>query len=247
MVEFKNVWFKYHPEADEYILKDINLIIEAGETVAIIGATGSSKTTLVELIPRLYDVSNGQVLIDGVDVRDYTLPNLRHNLKLVLQQNQLFSGTIKQNLKWGNSLATDEEIMNAARDAQGHEFIMSFPQQYDTLLGEGGVNISGEQKQHICIARAILRKPIVLILDDSTSVVDIATEAKIRTSLTQHLQVTTTLMITQRISSIGVGNRIIVLDNGTIVSKGYHNELLKNNAVYQEIYASQQLERETDQ
>lgn len=137
--------------------------------------------------------------------------------------------------------------MNAARDAQAHEFIMSFPQQYDTLLGEGGVNISGGQKQRICIARAILRKPIVLILDDSTSAVDIATEAKIRTSLTQHLQVTTTLMITQRISSIGVGNRIIVLDNGTIVGKGYHNELLKNNAVYQEIYASQQLERETDQ
>ena len=242
-VEFKRVYFKYHAEADEFILNDINLVIEAGETVAILGATGSSKSTLVELIPRLYDVTGGQVLIDGVDVRDYTLFNLRNNLKLVLQQNQLFSGTIKQNLKWGNSLATDVEIIKAARAAEAHDFIMSFPEQYETLLGQSGVNISGGQKQRICIARAILKKPILLILDDSTSAVDIATEAKIRNSLSRHLKGTTTLMITQRISSIGLANRIILLDDGKIVGIGNHDQLLKSNAFYQDIYASQQLER----
>jgi ATP-binding cassette subfamily B multidrug efflux pump len=241
-VEFKDVYFKYHPKGDEFVLKNINLVVNAGETVAIIGATGSSKSTLVQLIPRLYDVTSGHVLIDGIDVRDYTLPNLRKNLKLVLQQNELFSGTIKQNLKWGNQQASDEEIISAAKDAQAHDFIMSFPKQYETLLGQSGVNVSGGQKQRLCIARAILRKPAILILDDSTSAVDTATEAKIRTSFSQHLKGTTTFIIAQRISSIQGADRIILLDDGAIIGSGSHSELIKTSPVYQEIYNSQQLQ-----
>jgi ATP-binding cassette subfamily B protein len=241
-VEFKDVYFKYHPKGDEFVLKNINLVVNAGETVAIIGATGSSKSTLVQLIPRLYDVTSGHVLIDGVDVREYTLPNLRKNLKLVLQQNELFSGTIKQNLKWGNQQASDEEIISAAKDAQAHDFIMSFPEQYETLLGQSGVNVSGGQKQRLCIARAILRKPAILILDDSTSAVDTATEAKIRSSFGQHLKGTTTFIIAQRISSIQGADRIILLDDGAIIGSGSHSELIKTSPVYQESYNSQQLQ-----
>jgi ATP-binding cassette subfamily B protein len=241
-VEFKDVYLKYHPKGDEFVLKNINLVVNAGETVAIIGATGSSKSTLVQLIPRLYDVTSGHVLIDGVDVREYTLPNLRKNLKLVLQQNELFSGTIKQNLKWGNQQASDEEIIAAAKDAQAHDFIMAFPAQYETVLGQSGVNVSGGQKQRICIARAILRKPAILILDDSTSAVDTATEAKIRLSFNQHLKGTTTFIIAQRISSIQGADRIILLDDGAIIGSGPHSELIKTSPVYQEIYNSQQLQ-----
>jgi ATP-binding cassette subfamily B multidrug efflux pump len=240
-LEFKDVFFKYHAESSAFVLKNVNLVINPGETVAIIGSTGSSKSTLVQLIPRLYDVNSGHVLIDDVDVRDYSLMGLRTSVSLVLQQNELFSGTIKQNLQWGNANASDEEIINAAKDAQAHEFIMSFPKQYDTVLGQSGVNVSGGQKQRICIARAILKKPVILILDDSTSAVDMSTEAKIRASFSQHLQGVTILIIAQRISSIQSANKIILLDDGAIIATGTHAELLKTSAVYQEIYASQQL------
>lgn len=243
-VEFKNVSFKYHPQGDEYVLKNINLTVEAGQTVAIIGATGSSKSTLVQLIPRLYDVNAGQVLIDDIDVRDYTLFNLRSSVKLVLQQNELFSGTIKQNLKWGNMEATDDEVIAAAKDAQAHDFIMSFPEQYDTVLGQSGVNISGGQKQRLCIARAILKKPAILIMDDSTSAVDVATEARIRESFRRRLSGTTIIVIAQRVSSILSADKIVILDNGGIIAEGTHAALLKTSPVYQEVYASQQLQSE---
>ena len=240
-LQFEQVFFKYHTTAEEYVLKDISFTVLPGETVAIIGATGSAKSTLVQLIPRLYDVSRGRVLVDGADVRDYTLQNLRSQIHLVLQQNELFSGTIKQNLKWGNPIATDEEMITAARDAQAHDFIMSFPDKYETVLGQSGVNISGGQKQRLCIARAILLKPAILILDDSTSAVDTNTEAKIRASFRQHLQGTTILIIAQRISSIINADKIIVLDDGAIIGEGNHEALIKTNLVYQEIYYSQQL------
>ena len=241
-VEFRNVSFKYHADSEQYVLKNISFTANPGETVAIIGATGSSKSTLVELIPRLYDVSKGAVLIDGTDVRDYTLLNLRTSVKLVLQQNELFSGTIKQNLKWGNTAASDEEVIAAAQDAQAHDFIMSFPKQYETVLGQSGVNVSGGQKQRLCIARAILRKPAILILDDSTSAVDTATDAEIRKSFGQHLRGTTIFIIAQRISSIQAADRIILLDNGEIIGTGNHDQLIKTSPVYREIYESQQLQ-----
>jgi ATP-binding cassette, subfamily B, multidrug efflux pump len=242
---FEKVFFKYHSEANEFVLKDINLTIEPGETIAIIGATGSAKSTLVQLIPRLYDVSEGRVLIDDVDVRDYTLRNLRTGISLVLQQNELFSGTIKQNLKWGNPNASDEAIIAAAKDAQAHDFIMTFPKQYETVLGQSGVNISGGQKQRLCIARAILSKPNILILDDSTSAVDTATDARIRASFHQHLHGTTILIIAQRISSIQSADRIILIDDGAIIGNGSHDELMKTSQVYQDIYQSQQLKNVT--
>lgn len=242
-IEFKNVCFKYHPGSSGYVLKNINLAVNPGETIAIIGATGSSKTTLVELIPRLYDVTEGSILVDGADVRDYTLHNLRTGISLVLQQNELFSGTIKENLKWGRAQATDEEIVAAAKDAQAHDFIMSFPNQYETVLGQNGVNVSGGQKQRLCIARAILNKPAILIMDDSTSAVDVDTEAKIKASFSQHLKGTTTIIIAQRVSSIQAADNIILLDNGEIIGEGKHDELLKSSAVYQEIYHSQQLQQ----
>jgi len=241
-VEFRNVSFKYHADSEQYVLKNISFTANPGETVAIIGATGSSKSTLVELIPRLYDVSKGAVLIDGTDVRDYTLLNLRTSVKLVLQQNELFSGTIKQNLKWGNTAASDEEVIAAAQDAQAHDFIMSFPKQYETVLGQSGVNVSGGQKQRLCIARAILRKPAILILDDSTSAVDTATDAEIRKSFGQHLRGTTIFIIAQRISSIQAADRIILLDNGEIIGTGNHDQLIKTSPFYREIYESQQLQ-----
>ena len=241
-VEFKNVFFKYHADGTEFVLKNINLVVKPGETIAVIGATGAAKSTLVQLIPRLYDVTSGTVLIDDVDVRDYTLPNLRINLKLVMQQNELFSGTVRQNLNWGNQKATDDQIITAAKDAQAHDFIMSLPEQYETILGQSGVNVSGGQKQRLCIARAILRKPVILILDDSTSAVDTITEAKMRLSFREHLKGTTIFIIAQRISSIVSADNIVLLDNGEIIGTGSHDALIKNSSVYQEIYNSQQLQ-----
>lgn len=238
-VEFKNVSFKYDSSNKEYILKDINLTINSGETVAIIGSTGSAKTSLVQLIPRLYDVTAGEVLVDGVDVRDYEIKDLREKIGMVLQKNILFSGTIKENLKWGNEEATDEQIIQAAKDAQAHDFIMSFTDKYETDLGQGGVNVSGGQKQRLCIARAILKKPKILILDDSTSAVDTATEAKIREAFNNNLKDTTTIIIAQRISSVISADKIVIIDGGKIIGIGKHDELLANNETYKEIYYSQ--------
>lgn len=240
-VVFENVFFKYHVDSNEYVLKNINLTVQPGEKIAIIGATGSAKSTLVELIPRLYDATKGRVLVDDMDVHDYTLKSLRSGISLVLQQNELFSGTIKQNLKWGNTNASDEEIIAAAKDAQAHDFIMSFPKQYETVLGQSGVNVSGGQKQRLCIARAILRKPSILILDDSTSAVDTATEAKIRACFSSRLHDTTVIIIAQRVSSIQSADKIILLDDGEIIGSGTHDELIKSNTVYQEIFYSQEL------
>lgn len=238
-VEFIDVSFKYHSSGEEYVLKDIRLTAEAGERVAIVGATGSAKSTLVQLIPRLYDVTEGKVLVDGVDVRDYTLFNLRDKVGMVLQQNELFSGTIRDNLKWGNPAATEEEVVAAAKAAQAHDFIQSFPEQYDTMLGQGGVNVSGGQKQRLCLARALLRKPVILILDDSTSSVDTATEARIREALRRDFPHTTTFIIAQRIGSIMSADKIVLLDEGAIIAAGSHEELIRSSQAYQEIYYSQ--------
>ena len=240
-VVFEDVCFKYHPEAPEYVLKNINLTANSGETIAIIGATGSSKSTLVELIPRLYDVSKGRILVNDIDIRDYELAVLRGSINMVLQQNELFSGTISQNIKWGKQDATDGEVVAAAKDAQAHDFIISFTKQYETLLGQSGVNLSGGQKQRICLARAILGKPVILILDDSTSAVDTATDARIRASFKQHLPETTTFIIAQRISSIQSADKIIIMDEGAVIASGNHRELLQTSPVYQEIFHSQQL------
>jgi ATP-binding cassette, subfamily B, multidrug efflux pump len=240
-VEFQNVFFKYHPDSDEYVLKNISFTAEAGQNIAIIGATGSAKSTLVQLIPRLYEATKGRILVDGRNVSDYTMLKLRTGISMVLQQNELFSGTIQQNLRWGDIHATDDAVIAAAKDAQAHDFIMSFPNQYETVLGQGGVNLSGGQKQRLCIARAILRKPAILILDDSTSAVDMATEAKINHSLSSHLPGTTIFIIAQRINSILGADKIILVDQGEITGSGTHPELMKTSAVYQEIYNSQQL------
>lgn len=238
-IEFKNVSFKYNKDNEEYTLKDINFTVNSGEILAIVGATGSAKTSLVQLIPRLYDVTEGQVLVDDVDVRDYKIKNLRDGVGMVLQKNVLFSGTIKENLKWGNENATDDQIVEVCKDAQANDFIMSFTDKYDTDLGQGGVNVSGGQKQRLCIARAMLKKPAILILDDSTSAVDTATEAKIRESFNDNLKGTTKIIIAQRISSVVSADKILVVDDGKIVGIGNHKELLENNQTYQEIYYSQ--------
>jgi len=240
-VEFENVFFKYHPDGDEYVLKNINLLVLPGQTIAIIGATGSSKSTLVELIPRLYDVSKGRIMVDDIDIRDYKMKILRKGVNLVLQKNNLFSGTIKENIKWGKPEASEEEVIAASKDAQAYDFIMSFTNRYETILGQNGVNLSGGQKQRICLARAILGKPAILILDDSTSAVDTETDARIRASFKKHLPETTTFIIAQRVSSIQTADHIIILDNGEIIATGNHAELLQKSPVYQEIYNSQQL------
>ena len=237
-IEFKNVSFKYKESAQENVLSNINLHIEPGSIVGILGGTGSAKTSLVQLIARLYDVSEGEILIDGHNVKDYSLEYLRDQVGMVLQKNTLFSGTVKENLLWGNKEASDEEIKWACKQACVDEFIENFPEGYDTYLEQGGVNVSGGQKQRLCIARALLKHPKILILDDSTSAVDTATEASIKEALAS-LKGTTKIIIAQRISSLQHANQIIILDNGKIHAIGNHEELLKNDEIYQEIYDSQ--------
>lgn len=239
-IEFQNVSFKYSKGSDNNVLQNINLEIKSGETVGIIGGTGSAKTTLVQLIPRLYDVTEGKVLVGGSDVRNYKLDVLRNAVSMVLQKNVLFSGTIKDNLKWGNENASDEEVIEACKAAQAHDFIMSFPDKYETDLGQGGVNVSGGQKQRLCIARALLKNPKIIILDDSTSAVDTATDAKIREAFAKNLKDTTTIIIAQRITSICDSDKIIVLDDGKIDAVGNHEYLMEHNEIYREVYASQQ-------
>lgn len=239
-IVFRNVSFSYSKDPDNLNLKGINLDIRSGETIGIIGGTGSAKSTLVQLIPRLYDVTDGEILVGGHNVKSYTLDNLRNNVAMVLQKNVLFSGTIKDNLRWGNENATDEEIEAACKNAQAHDFIVSFPDGYETDLGQGGVNVSGGQKQRLCIARALLKKPKIIILDDSTSAVDTATDSKIRDAFTRELSDTTTLIIAQRISSVADADRIIVLDDGKINAFDTHENLMKNNEIYREVYESQQ-------
>ena len=238
-VEFRNVTFRYYKNSEESVLTHVNLSISAGSTVGIIGSTGCGKTTLVSMIPRLYDADEGQVLVDGVDVRDYTLRALRDGVGMVLQKNTLFSGSIAENLRWGNASATDEQLVAAATHAQADKFISSFTEGYDTLLEQGGVNVSGGQKQRLCIARALLGSPKILILDDSTSAVDTATEASLRRAMREQLQGATKIIIAQRISSVQEADSIVVMDNGRISGVGTHAELLENNDTYREIYLSQ--------
>lgn len=239
-IEFRNVSFFYNEEAAAPVLHDINLSIASGQTVGILGGTGSSKTTLVQLIPRLYDASSGEVFVGGRNVQDYTLHTLHENVAVVLQKNILFSGTIRENLRWGNPNASEEELITACQAAQAHDFIMAFPQGYDTDLSQGGVNLSGGQKQRLCIARALLKHPKIIILDDSTSAVDTATDSRIRQAFRRDLADTTTIIIAQRVSSVQDADCIIVMENGTINAIGTHEELLKHNAIYQEVYDSQQ-------
>lgn len=239
-VEFTDVSFSYAKRPDKTVLDDIDLIIHSGQTVGIIGGTGSSKSSLVQLIPRLYDVTGGCVKVGGIDVRNYDLQTLRHNVAMVLQKNTLFSGTIKENLRWGNPDATDEELVHACRLAQADDFIRTFPDGYDTYIEQGGTNVSGGQKQRLCIARAILRKPKILILDDSTSAVDTKTDALIRQAFREEIPNTTKIIIAQRISSVMDADQIVVMDNGRINACGTHEELLANNEIYREVYESQQ-------
>jgi len=239
-VEFRDVSFKYIAAGTgDDVLSHISFTVEPGQFVAIVGGTGTGKSSLVNLIPRFYDVTGGEVLLDGVDVRDYPVEELRSRIGMVLQNNVLFSGTIRENLLWGRPDATEEEMVQAAKDAQAYDFIMSFPDGFDTHIDQGGVNVSGGQKQRLCIARAMLRKPAVLILDDSTSAVDSATEAAIRESFARNLADTTVIIIAQRISSVQYADEILILDDDHIVGQGTHDELLANNAIYQEIYQSQ--------
>lgn len=240
-VEFKNVFFKYSTDSSgDDILEDISFKANPGEVIGIVGGTGCGKSSLVNLIPRLYDVTKGQVLVDGVDVREYDIKTLRDMIGVVLQKNVLFSGTIKENLRWGNADATDEELVTACKAAQAHDFIMAQPDGYDTNLSQGGLNLSGGQKQRLCIARAMLKKPKILILDDSTSAVDTATEAKIRESFYTELSDTTVFIIAQRISSVMGADKILVVDDGKIMGMGTHDELIASNEIYQEIYNTQQ-------
>lgn len=238
-IEFRNVSFRYYKDSQEKVLDNINLTIEPGQTIGIIGSTGCGKTTLVSMIPRLYDADEGKVLVDGVDVRDYSLKNLRNGVGMVLQKNVLFSGTIEENLMWGDEEASAQEVAEASAAAQADGFLRTFPEGYQTHLGQGGVNVSGGQKQRLCIARALLKKPCILILDDSTSAVDTATEAKIRESFTGTLKDTTKLIIAQRITSVMEADKIVVMDEGKIVGMGRHQELLADCGAYQEIYYSQ--------
>lgn len=239
-IRFENVSFGYGGPDGNKVLENINLNIKSGEVAGIIGGTGSAKTTLVQLIPRLYDVIDGRVFVSGRDVRDYSLKTLRNAVAMVLQKNVLFSGTIKENLKWGNENASDEEIIEACKAAQAHDFIMSFPNGYDTVLGQGGVNVSGGQKQRLCIARALLKKPKIIILDDSTSAVDTVTDAKIREALKKDLAGTTVIIIAQRIASVIDADKIIVMDDGKINAIGSHKNLIETNPIYREVYESQQ-------
>ena len=246
-IDFKNVSFKYSKNAEKYALSDIDIHIESGETVGIIGGTGSSKTTLIQLISRLYDVTEGSVLVGGTDVREYGLKELRDAVSVVLQKNVLFSGTIKENLRWGDPDATDEEIERICKLSQASEFIEGFPDKYDTYIEQGGANVSGGQKQRLCIARALLKKPKILILDDSTSAVDTKTDALIRKAFREEIPGTTKIIIAQRISSVQDADKIIVLDNGRIDGMGTHDELLETNEIYKEAYSIQMKAGEEDE
>ena len=238
-IDFNHVEFTYHSDAEKDTLRDIDLHIRSGETIGIIGGTGCGKSSLVNLISRLYDATRGTVCVGGKDVREYDLEELRSQVSVVLQKNVLFSGTILDNLRWGNEQATEEECMEACRQACADEFIEKFPNQYHTYIEQGGTNVSGGQKQRLCIARALLKKPKILILDDSTSAVDTATDAKIRSAFRQMIPDTTKLIIAQRISSVQDADRILVLDDGKVNGFDTHEKLLKNNEIYQEIYHTQ--------
>lgn len=246
-IEFRHVGFRYYKKHKNNVLQDINFVAHPGEVIGIIGSTGSGKSSLVQLIPRLYDCDEGEVLVDGVNVKEYSLEHLRNGVAMVLQKNTLFSGTIMNNLRWGDEHASDEEVRQAAEAAQADLFVRDFNEGYNMELGQGGVNVSGGQKQRLCIARALLKKPKILILDDSTSAVDTATEAKIRQSFSTTLKDTTKLIIAQRISSVETADRILVMDEGRIVGQGTHEELLNTCEAYQEIYYSQMSKKEVAQ
>ena len=243
-IEFKNVSFRYYKNSEEAVLDKVNLKIKAGSTVGIIGSTGCGKTTLVSMIPRLYDADDGEILVDGVNVKDYSLVNLREGIGMVLQKNLLFSGSIAYNLRWGNSDATEEEIIRSSEHSAAHKFVSTFTEGYETILDKGGMNLSGGQKQRLCIARALLKKPKILILDDSTSAVDTATEAQIRSAFATDLSGCTKIIIAQRISSVKDADSIIVMNDGRITGIGTHDELLQNNEEYSEIYYSQMDKKE---
>ncbi|MBP1543473.1 MAG: ABC transporter ATP-binding protein, partial [Oscillospiraceae bacterium] len=238
-VEFRGVCFRYSETAERNALENINIHIASGETIGILGATGSSKSTFVQMIPRLYDATEGEVLVGGVDVRDYNLEALRNNVAMVLQKNVLFSGAIKDNLRWGDPDATDEQMKHVCELACADEFIQGFPDKYDTYIEQGGANVSGGQKQRLCIARALLKKPKILILDDSTSAVDTKTDAMIRKAFREEIPDTTKIIIAQRVSSVQDADRIIVLNDGAVDAVGNHEELLQSNDIYREVYESQ--------
>lgn len=238
-IDFDHVWFKYKKDAEEYVLSDISFHIEPGQTLGIIGQTGSAKTTLVQLIPRLYEAERGIVRVDGIPVEEYPMEHLRDAIAMVLQKNTLFSGSLLSNLKWGNENASQEEVELACRIACADEFISRLPQGYETEMGQGGVNVSGGQKQRLCIARALLKRPRVLILDDSTSAVDTATEGKIRERLKTYLPDMTKIIIAQRISSVRHADQILILDDGKVNDIGTHEALLERNEIYRQIYDSQ--------
>jgi ATP-binding cassette subfamily B protein len=246
-IDFDGVSFAYSAKADKNVLEGIDLHIKSGQTVGVIGGTGSSKTSLIQLIPRLYDVTGGCVKVGGRDVRSYDIETLRDQVSVVLQKNVLFSGTIKENLRWGDENASDEEIERVCRLAQADEFVQKFPDKYDTYIEQGGTNVSGGQKQRLCIARALLKKPKILILDDSTSAVDTKTDALIRKAFMEEIPDTTKIIIAQRISSVQDADKIVVLDGGKINAVGTHEELLAENAIYQEVYYSQNKQSEEGQ
>ncbi len=245
-IRFENVNFKYSAHAGKYALSDIDLTIESGETVGILGGTGSSKTSLIQLIPRLYDATDGEVFVGGKNVKEYDLDALRQEVSIVLQKNVLFSGTIKENLRWGNPDASDEELVRVCKLAQAHEFIESFPDGYDTYIEQGGTNVSGGQKQRLCIARALLRKPKILILDDSTSAVDTKTDALIRKAFESEIPQTTKIIIAQRVASVENADKILIMDGGKIVAQGSHDELMKTSDIYRETYETQTKQKQTE-
>ena len=238
-IQFDNVVFSYNKKADKPVLNNVKLNIRSGQTIGVIGGTGSSKSSLVQLIPRLYDVTEGRVLVGDVDVRDYDIESLRNEVAMVLQKNVLFSGTIKENLRWGDKNATDEDIQRVCRLACADEFVQTFPDGYDTYIEQGGTNVSGGQKQRLCIARALLKKPKILILDDSTSAVDTKTDAAIRKAFAEEIPDTTKIIIAQRVASVEDADQIIVLDEGEIKAIGRHEELMQSSDIYREVYESQ--------